>query len=783
MYQYSVQVQNPDNGFVHALDDLKRRLSSAPADRILFHIYSAVFSVQMMSDLIAALRERFAGCRITCCTVSGSAFEYAYQPGIIIAATVFEHESSRAEARAYDTTASSDREAASEIVRFVRENPWVKAVEIYRTAGNMNTSDFCDAISALPEDIIVYGGLVCTEQIGVGPSYVADQSGQLMDDAVLAVYYGGEDLHIQTYKMSGWKPIDMPFTVTKSVNNVIKELDNAPAHEIYKRYLDINPDENFVINVLEFPLLSQDGGHSVVRNVFALDPEGGFVVAYDVNVGTKLKICYADAESVVEDINSVSRQLMQFTPDVISIVSCITRSIIWRMKDYMPELHGFKSVAPCHGYLSHGELIREDGVFNHHNTILIAAAFREGGLKNVYYPEVSLGEGATIPLAARLSTFISRVTSELKNTYSRVEQVATTDALTGIGNRYLFDTAADAAALDAAHANTKYLVMFDMNGLKFVNDTFGHSEGDAFIKAASMLIANTFSPYGQCFRIGGDEFAVIADFESEAAMRGAIAAFNESSVEYNRTAPHVLSMAVGYAALMNAEGKLLTCSEWKSTADINMYRNKAKFHPTQPRMFNQAMSEFILCLMSLIDNKEPVYAYHAVRVQRMVARIAELMHLDSDVSERASLGGYLHDIGKIGITDSIVVREGETIVTKEERASLRWKPVIGRRLLMASEETKEVADIVYACYERWDGKGYPNGLAGEDIPIESRLIAVANYIDTMIRNGYDRTASTPEECIRELQNRSGTMYDPAVISVVVENFDDIIKVSTTDWTA
>ena len=783
MQQFSVQVQDSKDGFDSALAELKKSLSSLPADRILFHIYSTVFSVQAMSDLIRALHAQFHGCQTICCTVSGSALDYAYQPGIVVSAVVLERQSSRAEVHTYDMTNRSDGMIGGEIAQFVRENPWVKAVEIYRTVHDMNTGDFCDAIAQLPEDIIVFGGLVCTQQIATGPSYIGDQDGRLLDEGVTAVYYGGSDLHIQTYKMSGWKPIDKSFTVTRAENNIIKELDNSPAHDIYKRYLDINPDANFIRNVLEFPLLSQDQGHSVVRNVFGLAPDGGFIVAYDVNVGTELKICYADAESIVEDINALSRQLMEFTPDVISVVSCITRSMIWQMKDYMPELHGFKSLAPCHGYLSHGELIREDGFFNHHNTTLVAAAFREGDLKDITYPETSLSAGASIPLTVRLSTFISRVTDELKGMYSEVEQVATTDALTGIGTRYLFDTAADAAALDTAHADTKYLVMFDMNGLKFVNDTFGHNEGDAFIKAASRLISDAFSSHGQCFRIGGDEFAVIADFESEAALRSAIARFNASAVEYNRAAPHVLSMAIGYAALISDEGKLLSCSDWKSTADINMYRNKAKFHPTQPHFFNQAMSEFILCLMSLIDNKEPVYAHHSVRVQHMVSRMAELMRLDSDVAERAALGGYLHDIGKVGIVDSAVVREGENFVTNDQRTALQWKPVISRRLLMASEETKVVADIVYACYERWDGKGYPQGLAGEEIPIESRLIAVANYIDTMVRNGYDRSALTPEECIRELQAKSGTVYDPAVISVAVDHFDDIIKVSMTDWTA
>lgn len=773
MYQFSVEVQNYENGFGHVIDDLKQRLSPQPAGQLFFHIYSTVFSTQTLSDLVSALREQFAGCQIVCCTVSGSALDYAYQPGIVIAAKVFERQDSRAEVRRYDLKDSTDKAVAEEIARFVQDNPWVKAVEIYRTVHDMNTTDLCEVLSELPEDIVVFGGIVCAERIPGNLSYLGDHSGAMMDRGIVAVYYGGSDLHIKSCRMSGWKPIDKPFTVTKAENNIIKEIDGVPAYNIYKRYLDINPDDNFVRNVLEFPMLSEERGSSVVRNVFGLDPEGGFIVAYDVSAGTQLKISYADAATVAENINAVSWELMMFAPDAISVVSCITRSMIWQMKDYMPELQGFKSVAPCHGYLSHGEFLREDGVLNHHNTILVAAAFREGDLKDVSFPEEPQSASAAIPLTARLSTFISRVTDELKEKYSEVTHVATTDALTQIGNRYLFDDAVNSASTDAAHANTKYLLMFDLNELKFVNDTFGHGEGDKLIKMAAETISNAFSQYGQCFRIGGDEFAVIADFESEAALREALNAFHDNVYAFNKTSHYALSIAAGYAALISKGGKPLSSSEWRSLADINMYRDKARFHSVKPSYLSQNMIEFIACIMSLIDNKNANFAYHSERVQRMAIMIAKLMRLEDTVVERIKLAAYLHDIGRIGITDTMLSKEGP--LTEDDRQLLRRLPGIGRRLLMASEETKEIANIVYASFEHWDGSGYPEGLAGKDIPVEARIIAAADFIDTSLHDGFGQAALTVEECLRELRENSGSMIDPEVISVVLANFGALIR--------
>ena len=579
MYQFSVHVQDYDKEFTHALNELKRQVSPVSADRLLFHVCSRIFSVQTLSEMVNRLYEQFHGCRIMCHTVSGGVMDYDYVLGTVISVEIFERPTSRVELYSYDLTQVTDEEIAHDILQFVENNPWVKAIEGHRTVHDMNTTGICEFMSKLPEDIMMFGGLVSSEHIPGNLSYICDQSGHVMDKGVVIIYYGGSDLHIKTYKMSGWKPIDKAFTVTKSEKNIIKEIDGAPASDIYKRYLDISPDDSFVKNVIEFPLLSEDQGHSVIRNVFSLEPDNGFTVAYDVTEGTELKICYADVESVVEDIRAVSREIMQFTPDVISVVSCVTRSLIWQMKDYMPELEGFRTIAPCHGYLSHGEFIREGGLYNHHNTILVATAFREGGLKDVTYPEVSLNTSSDVPLAVRLSTFISRVTDELKDMYSEVEKAATTDALTQIGNRYLFDSAVDAAALDTLHADTKYLLMLDMNNLKHVNDTFGHNEGDRLIKAGAETIADVFSQYGQCFRIGGDEFAVIADFESGAVLQKALDDFHDSMSERNKRLPdYKLSMAVGYSSLLNTRGQLRSGADWKMDADINMYKDKEKFH-------------------------------------------------------------------------------------------------------------------------------------------------------------------------------------------------------------
>ena len=319
-------------------------------------------------------------------------------------------------------------------------------------------------------------------------------------------------------------------------------------------------------------------------------------------------------------------------------------------------------------------------------------------------------------------------------------------------------------------------MMFDLNGLKFVNDTFGHNEGDTLIRSAAETIAGTFSPYGQCFRIGGDEFAAVVDFESEAALREVMQALYAGIRAYNSAAPYALSMAVGYAALVNDQGKMLSGSDWKMAADINMYLDKTKFHAVKSNLLGQNMSDFITCVMAVMDNKHSVTAYHSVRVQRIAVMIAKLMQLDDAVIDRVNLAAYLHDIGRIGICDAILTKTES--LTQDERLLLRQKPIIGRRILITSEETKHIAEIVYTCDERWDGCGYPEGLSGKDIPLEARVIAVADFIDTALHDGYGHKALAAEECIRQLRENAGSMFDPEVVCVALSNFSDIVKGDT-----
>ena len=758
----------------------KRGFGDIDYSRAIIFVSTTICMKLRVTSLLRMLSDVFSGAKIVCNSSAGNIYDNSYHPGVSISMILFEDDSTVFDVKFYEIKGQSEAIVAKQICDYVDTNLWVKGVEFYYTMYDSNTTAICNALSKIREDVVVFGGVCCNEDLMSNFSFVSDSYENISESGIIVVYYGGDNFFVDSVKVSGWKPIKRRFTVTRSKGNVIQQVDGFPAVDIYRRYLGLDSNESFFKNVVEFPMFCEYDNNVVIRDALKADDEGFLYCSNDISEGTTFCLSYGEPSLIMDDISSVCEEIRKFTPDTISIVSCVARNMFWQNQDVMPELGPFNIICPIRGYLSKGEFIREAGRINQHNTTLVVAYMREGPVKDIYYDDYILNMDAEIPLASRMGTFISRITEELEESMNtinamnkKLEYVATMDSLTGISNRYVFDKMVIQAERDISNMETKYLMMFDVNGLKFVNDTFGHSEGDVLIKAASNAINSIFSKYGTCFRIGGDEFAAIVDFESEDALKSVCESFYAFLDNYNRRAMHALSIAFGYSSLVDNHGEKKTSSDWKMDADINMYKDKAKFHPVEMDEFNGNLSSFIKCIMSLIDNKDKYTAYHSVRVQKMSLAIAGCFDLDGELLKQLSLSAYLHDIGKIGISDLILSKSGK--LSSAEFDMIQQTPIISKKILMQSDDTKDIADIVLHHHERWDGKGYPDGLTGESIPLCSRIICIADSIDAMLNKRYYRDAMSADECYRELSKNSGKMYDPDILNVVLMNFGTIIK--------
>lgn len=184
--------------------------------------------------------------------------------------------------------------------------------------------------------------------------------------------------------------------------------------------------------------------------------------------------------------------------------------------------------------------------------------------------------------------------------------------------------------------------------------------------------------------------------------------------------------------------------------------------------------EIIECIVCALDAKDPYTAGHSQRVSDMTIKICRLMKLEKQDAEKIHIAAHLHDIGKIGVPDA-VLNKVEKLNAKDWEC-IKKHPSVGAEILSKSEHLNELKNIVLCHHERYDGTGYPNGLKGEEIPIGSRIIAICDSIDAMTSDRCYRKAYGFEYCYDEIEKGLGTMYDPKIGRLVLDNWNQIIEI-------
>ena len=648
---------------------------------------------------------------------------------ISVSAIIFEKTTSKFQVFQYDFSRESVGGIASEIVKEADKNPWVKAVEIYHCISPFSTTALCEGLDSLAPNIQVFGGIVCSPDITSPNSCVFSSVGGYTKSGLLVVFYGGDDLYIESRKISGWKPIGRNFHVTRSEGNILYELGGIPAYEVYNKYLNIKNDNNFFYNALEFPMLYEHNGVSIVRAAGASNPDGSLSMSSDIDEGSIVRLSYGEPQLIVEKIKAESEACEKFAPEVQHIFSCAARKAFWSQHEPTYEISPFKGLASSTGFFSHGEFLREKGHLNQHNITLVFASMREGpAVKHEHAPVEDIQEGmaSRLPLAARMATFIRETSFELEQINSKLRvmnehDVATTDALTGLENRLAFDEILKTISQEDAEAGTWTMVLMDVNGLKYANDTFGHQAGDALIVAAGNAIKSAYGATGNCFRIGGDEFAVVtrAPLDSLFVLYSNLQKCIE---EYNKDALYHLSIAVGESRLRSDSGVRKSISDWKMEADLNMYRDKVRYHKPVENNENQNLKDLISCLITVEEAKDSYTAHHSDRVKAFSEQIARLLGLSEGSVSLITHAAHLHDIGKMGISDNVL--------------------------------------------------GKP-GMKGEEIPIGARIIAIADSVDAMTSKRVYRDALSLDYCRKEIEKNLGVMYDPAIGKVVLDHWNEV----------
>jgi two-component system cell cycle response regulator len=324
---------------------------------------------------------------------------------------------------------------------------------------------------------------------------------------------------------------------------------------------------------------------------------------------------------------------------------------------------------------------------------------------------------------------------------------ALTDALTGLGNRRALTRTLDERLAALTPDRPLVLALFDLDGFKHYNDTFGHPAGDALLVRLGRSLASFMDGRGDVFRMGGDEFCALfaaADDGAGPIVEGAAIALSEYGEGFAVSCSHGAIVLPGEAE---------SAAEALRLADQRMYANKHAGRVSAGRQTADA-------LLRALAERDPHLGAQTEAVELAVAT-ARRLELAPDEVERVRHATELRDVGKVAVPDAILGKPGP--LRPEEWAFVRRHPVIGERILGGAPALEGVAALVRSSHERWDGAGYPDRLPGEAIPLGARIVAVADAFAAMTAERPYRPARTPAAALAELRDCSGGQFDGAVV--------------------
>lgn len=299
----------------------------------------------VIQDVTGAIEECFPDTPYIGCSTSGNIIDCELSGNITVVCTDFELPTTKFEIFQYDMAKLSVDEITAQIVEETRSRSWVKAVEMYFTIPEGSTTRFCDGLKDLREEIQIFGGVTCSDDITSDDSCVFTKAYGFSESSIIIVFYGGEDFYVDSIKVTGWKPLGREFHVTKSQGSLLQELDGIPAYDVYHKYLNIKNDENFFYNTLEFPLFYEHNDTTILRTPVSSNADGSINMTSDMDIGSVVRISYGDPSIIVESIKHDSRRIAEFNPDVLHIFSCAARRTFWTNKEPTYEIQPFHDIA------------------------------------------------------------------------------------------------------------------------------------------------------------------------------------------------------------------------------------------------------------------------------------------------------------------------------------------------------------------------------------------------------------------------------------------------------
>ena len=358
---------------------------------------------------------------------------------------------------------------------------------------------------------------------------------------------------------------------------------------------------------------------------------------------------------------------------------------------------------------------------------------------------------AVVLTAATLVLVLTRtalVFRDYQRMLGRSRHEALTDSLTGLRNRRSLMLDLEEELPGATTTYPRALGLFDLNGFKEYNDTFGHLAGDGLLARLGLRLADAVRGHGRAYRLGGDEFCVLLEPGAagvEPLMAACVAALTERGEGFEVTTSH---------GSVHSPDEVSDVTEALQIADRRMYARKGGRRMSPGRQSRDV-------LLRMLSEREPDLHAHLRGTAELALAVGRELGMEPEALDEVARAAELHDLGKIAIPDEILNKPGP--LDETELAFMRRHTIIGERILLAAPALRPVARLVRASHERYDGSGYPDGLVGEQIPLGARVVGVCDAFDAMVSERSYRESFTESQALTELKQCSGRQFDPEVV--------------------
>ena len=339
-----------------------------------------------------------------------------------------------------------------------------------------------------------------------------------------------------------------------------------------------------------------------------------------------------------------------------------------------------------------------------------------------------------------------------KESQDKIKYLSFHDQLTGLYNRRFFEE--EIKRLDAKENYPLSLVMIDANGLKLINDTFGHKAGDLVLKKIAEILKREFRSDDVIARVGGDEFVILLPNTDSAAVEKIIERVKKAA---SKEKVEGIEVSVAYGWDTKSDPYTHIDDVFKR-ADTKMYSQK-----NSERL--QIRTQSIERIIQILFNKAPLEENHAKRVSQISVNIGQELGLSEVEINKLKMSGFFHDIGKIAINEEILNKK---IVDKDDWKEYRRHSEIGYSILSSANKYVGIAEEVLYHHEYYNGEGYPEGLKGEEIPLNSRIIAIANHYDALLKGRFYKEAIEATEAIEVIKKEADKKFDPNIVEAFLK---------------